>query len=314
MPVSQTKGRGRSPRDDPLLRTRWIEAHASRGYPSPPGHIKTCEAIARRNALELAAHIGKTVVYDHEWPVDDSCRYTPLDDYTNDDALIHVDLLPDTGRAGMLSAGHYTPLASEHDEYDDHAEDSKNHSKADPTDHVEGGTAGTSTSTSTSSSSTTGTRSTSSSRTPTLTELYHNALSQHDTDDVGDLTIDLPGEDDCVDPDLVYDDPHAATPTIDVTNSKRRRRRRRRRLRRPQEPPTDALTGGNKNTTIDTDDDDNDIDQDDVLTSRVYDTDSQDITSMHENVQDSNQSDISRGDAPRASNPTPSYAPGGTVL
>ena len=55
-----------------------LSSHFAQGCPSPLGHIRTCEAIALRNARELAEQQG---YFDHgseaTWPRDDIFEYGP---------------------------------------------------------------------------------------------------------------------------------------------------------------------------------------------------------------------------------------------
>ena len=114
-PKSQTrKNRYKSSLAE-LIRPTYMEGHLSGGYPTPRSRIATAEAIARRNALELAIHIAKYsnsgFVFTGLWPCDDQFQYLPHVGYANDDWMIHIDLLPNTGKAGATPAGHRINLA-----------------------------------------------------------------------------------------------------------------------------------------------------------------------------------------------------------
>ena len=114
---SQTTSRAWSPRDDPNFRDDWIRRHLSRGFPSDPGYVRTCEAIALRNARELSEHLGTSKVSDAPWPRDDSYEYGPYKEYRDKEASVHVDMLPsldnpDPDRKGLspLKAGVHAPI------------------------------------------------------------------------------------------------------------------------------------------------------------------------------------------------------------
>ena len=117
--VSQTVKTGRSPRDDPLLRTMWIEGHFSKGFPTPPQHIRTCEAIARRNAIELESHIvGHATVDNNGWPQDDTYTYGPKRRYLDPKGRTHIDDLPTDGSFEQLPLGVHAPIDDTDDEVD----------------------------------------------------------------------------------------------------------------------------------------------------------------------------------------------------
>ena len=60
LPVTQRGPKAWSPRLDPAYSSAWLSNHFTQGCPSPPGHIKTCEAIASRNAANALGPEGAT--------------------------------------------------------------------------------------------------------------------------------------------------------------------------------------------------------------------------------------------------------------
>ena len=107
LPRSQTVRLESLPRLVARFRRRFAN-HLSKGCPSPPGHIKTCEAIALRNARELAEHLSSRTVPGH-WPSDGINEYFPVHNHLMDAAEIHIDMLPTTGKPRPLPLGLHGP-------------------------------------------------------------------------------------------------------------------------------------------------------------------------------------------------------------
>ena len=101
LPTSQTLPKTWSPRWDPQVRDSWLADHFTRGYPTPQSQIRTAEAIAHRNAWELAEYLGYDAPVD-QWPRDDEYEYKPHANFsfasnTPDTCVLHIDEMPTSG-------------------------------------------------------------------------------------------------------------------------------------------------------------------------------------------------------------------------
>ena len=91
-------------KNNPNRDTSTLRFHFSRGYPTPPSHIARCQCIAKRNARELAEHLGYSD-FQGSWPTFDDTVYLPKPNHTGEDASIHIDDLPIIGSAASLPLG-----------------------------------------------------------------------------------------------------------------------------------------------------------------------------------------------------------------
>ena len=119
-PRSQTANQRSSAwKMDPNRDRTVLSHHLTRGYPTPPSRIARCECIAQRNARELAEHLN---IYDFRdpfsperdcpWPSYDGVTYIPVPNHTSEDAVIHVDRLPDSGQAQPILEGETSHIIS----------------------------------------------------------------------------------------------------------------------------------------------------------------------------------------------------------
>ena len=89
-------------------------SHFAQGCPSPLGHFKTCEAIALRNARELAESFQHfDFDDDHPWPRDDIFEYGPST-YWLAGADVYADRL--TGKWAPADDGKRAVWAESEDE------------------------------------------------------------------------------------------------------------------------------------------------------------------------------------------------------
>ena len=112
LPVTQRGPKAWSPRLDPAFAPNWLLNHLSGGLPIQTDLVRTKEAIAARNARELAEHVG---YFDFSpeaaWPRDDHYQYGPTAAHTSEDTSIHIDRMP--SHFARVDPGVRTLLADE---------------------------------------------------------------------------------------------------------------------------------------------------------------------------------------------------------
>ena len=98
-PKSQTLKESNASRAAEGVICGFIDGHLACGCPSPPELIELSEAIALRNAWELAESLGRRVIDKVAWPKTDKFQLLPRPghDLIEDDPQIHIDEFPTQG-------------------------------------------------------------------------------------------------------------------------------------------------------------------------------------------------------------------------
>ena len=111
-PVRQARRRVPSQTVAPQAYQRWLANHLSAGFPSSPDHIAISEAIALRNARELAEHMGHFDFKPGHWPIGSKYRFEPVLAHKQPNTEIHIDGLPAT-TLKPLAHGNYHAVVTD---------------------------------------------------------------------------------------------------------------------------------------------------------------------------------------------------------